>query len=542
MANQVSVVLTGRDELSGVLRRAQSGLTAFKAAITAFVSIEIAQYLKDLTTRFIDLARSVDGPVKEAFENLEQSQGKFAAGVLEAGGVVSAFNELSESIDSGQFDELAINLAMFTKIFLELAQVVLGNIPAITAALTALAAAVGLVVAPVPTLIALVTGGAAVTGFTLGYRQDKEQLEVIREQYRQRILISRLRQQERDLLAEIEQQTQQLLNNERTVVSLAEYKDKLTQREIFNLQTLYENRLQDIRSQAIGVNDIERRLQLLQREAALERALAALREPAQIEGIIAQTRSLSSTTGELVEISKTYNMMTREQQSIHLAALEIQKQLIEAKLLDADASALQIARYREMASSIQQAIAATTGEVQEVVQTEMESLAEGIAQTIENTFTEAISNAFFNAFSGDGLQGFAAGLGNVVLSALGTIFSEMGKALIAFGGVMEKLKLALLNVFTSGPAAIAAGVALVALGGALSGIATANASATSFISPSSSVLGGGTLGQNALTTTQGESTIVINGGLLDMSDPRQASALSNALSELSGRRVTVTGA
>ena len=39
----------------------------------------------------------------------------------------------------------------------------------------------------------------------------------------------------------------------------------------------------------------------------------------------------------------------------------------------------------------------------------------------------------------------------------------------------------------------------------------------------------------------GEATLIIEGGLLDMSDPRQSDALARALESLSGRRVTIVG-
>lgn len=59
--------------------------------------------------------------------------------------------------------------------------------------------------------------------------------------------------------------------------------------------------------------------------------------------------------------------------------------------------------------------------------------------------------------------------------------------------------------------------------------------------------GGGGLGaagfaqQRDETSDRGEATIVVQGGLLDMSDPRQANALADAIAELSGRRVIIVG-
>jgi hypothetical protein len=112
----------------------------------------------------------------------------------------------------------------------------------------------------------------------------------------------------------------------------------------------------------------------------------------------------------------------------------------------------------------------------------------------------------------------------------------MGKQLIGFGKIMEALRPALLNVFTAGPAAIAAGAALVALGGTLSGIAMRSRGTAT---PSASQLPSSRFQFREL---EGEGKIVIQGGILDMSDPRQASALGRAIGELSGRRVILQGA
>jgi hypothetical protein len=80
----------------------------------------------------------------------------------------------------------------------------------------------------------------------------------------------------------------------------------------------------------------------------------------------------------------------------------------------------------------------------------------------------------FAAAMSAGLQGknpFKA-FGNVVLSGLGSLMTQMGSALISYGITMLNLLPFLTNIFTSGPAAIAAGAALVALGSTLGGIAT----------------------------------------------------------------------
>jgi hypothetical protein len=86
---------------------------------------------------------------------------------------------------------------------------------------------------------------------------------------------------------------------------------------------------------------------------------------------------------------------------------------------------------------------------------------------------DTLAGGFSNALQA-GIQGknpFKA-FGSVVLAGLGSIMQEMGKAMIAKGIILLKLLPFLSNPFTSGPALIAAGIALTALGATLGGIAT----------------------------------------------------------------------
>lgn len=87
----------------------------------------------------------------------------------------------------------------------------------------------------------------------------------------------------------------------------------------------------------------------------------------------------------------------------------------------------------------------------------------GIADVLGDTLGAAFSGGLGSA-------------GDVLLKGLGGIFMQMGKALLTYGLAMQGLLPALLNPFTSGPAAIAAGTALIALGGLLGGLATGKGS------------------------------------------------------------------
>src|SRR5262245_673438 len=84
---------------------------------------------------------------------------------------------------------------------------------------------------------------------------------------------------------------------------------------------------------------------------------------------------------------------------------------------------------------------------------------------------DAITEGFKSAFSGGGISGFLQGFGDVILGGLGAILKRMGEAMIAQGLVMIKLLPFLMNIFTSGPALVAAGAALIPLGGPIPSIA-----------------------------------------------------------------------
>lgn len=92
------------------------------------------------------------------------------------------------------------------------------------------------------------------------------------------------------------------------------------------------------------------------------------------------------------------------------------------------------------------------------------TLGQGLGQTLAGSFATGLSAAM------SGKNPFVA-FGKSVLSGLGSLFSQMGEKLVGYGLIMLKLLPFLSNPFTSGPAAIAAGVALMALGATLGGIA-----------------------------------------------------------------------
>ena len=132
-------------------------------------------------------------------------------------------------------------------------------------------------------------------------------------------------------------------------------------------------------------------------------------------------------------------------------------------------------------------------------------------------------------------QGFR-GLGNAMLGILGGLLKAVGQALIASGIAATTI----LKLFANPFAAIAAGVALVALGSALS--ATAQKSVNASVGASGG--GGASVSAEAGASSQGSGVLILelHGDAVVTAlfqDPRNADALAEALSDLSGREVRV---
>lgn len=113
----------------------------------------------------------------------------------------------------------------------------------------------------------------------------------------------------------------------------------------------------------------------------------------------------------------------------------------------------------------------------EGIHTQTEEIAHGLdeqakqlasqAQMTSQIIGDALQNGFADAFNGGGVTGFIEGFGKTVLAAIGQLMVQQGESLIAYGITMSATALGLSNPFTAGPAAIAAGIALTALGAAM---------------------------------------------------------------------------
>ena len=109
-----------------------------------------------------------------------------------------------------------------------------------------------------------------------------------------------------------------------------------------------------------------------------------------------------------------------------------------------------------------------TAEILQIVN----EMADVIESGLEQTLGDAIANGLTAAFDTGSLKSFFAEFGKTLLAGFGDILVQLGKILIQYGITMEALRPFLMNIFTAGPAAIAAGVALVALGSAFSSISS----------------------------------------------------------------------
>lgn len=95
-----------------------------------------------------------------------------------------------------------------------------------------------------------------------------------------------------------------------------------------------------------------------------------------------------------------------------------------------------------------------------------------IDSVIRNNFGtmlgETVRESFAHAFDGRGLDSVFKSFGSIVMAGIGHLMEQQGEAYLEYGLTVTKLLPALGNPITSGPAAIAAGLALIALGSALS--------------------------------------------------------------------------
>lgn len=126
--------------------------------------------------------------------------------------------------------------------------------------------------------------------------------------------------------------------------------------------------------------------------------------------------------------------------------------------------------------------------------TDLQNTLVNAASTMAETVGDAIYNAFAAAFDGKGIGGSLKAFGKTILAGLGTVFKMVGEQVIIGAIMMKLIKQGLMKW---NPAlSLAAGIALVALGGAIGGMA-GKAASRGFAQVSG--FGGGGDGTDGLT-------------------------------------------
>lgn len=157
---------------------------------------------------------------------------------------------------------------------------------------------------------------------------------------------------------------------------------------------------------------------------------------------------------------------------------------------------------------------------QEQVQVPLEdTIRSGIGSTIGSAISEGIAAGFESGSIGGAFKA----AGKAILAGLGSIISQMGQVWVEYGISMTALGQALWNPITSGPAAIAIGASLIALGAAVGGIAHGRAGGA----------GGGSMSSVSAPPQ------IIDRGLINPNGALMASA--SGLSPMQPMNVTIIG-
>lgn len=200
---------------------------------------------------------------------------------------------------------------------------------------------------------------------------------------------------------------------------------------------------------------------------ALLGVLPALRLIGQESWSIAQQQRMhqEELLAEYLAVNTTLERRLAIERELATAAAARQPHMDKVSGATWEAISEQIRKAAEAAKS------GKTKAFEEIAKTRDE-LVEQIQAKIGDDVGNALASAFQRAFNGEGLAGFFKGFGQTILSSLGEVFTALGKKLINFGAIATAIEKALkhFGIF-SGPAAIAAGVALMALGAGMGAMA-----------------------------------------------------------------------
>lgn len=178
--------------------------------------------------------------------------------------------------------------------------------------------------------------------------------------------------------------------------------------------------------------------------------------------------------------------------------------------------------------------AAMAGQTLEAFRDEVAQIRDAIAQGLVDVLGATADR--LGAIFGGLAQGFR-GFGNTLFAIVGQVISNIGRQLIPLGAItaaLGKVGLAIKTFVHNPIAAIAAGVALMALGAALAGAAQRSIGGLSETGAGGGGGGGfASPAAGAAAEQRGTATLIVQGDpYWDMSDPRRRDALAKAIEDL----------
>lgn len=257
-----------------------------------------------------------------------------------------------------------------------------------------------------------------------------------------------------------------------TNLELQQQSVHLTQEQMADLQTIenifadQENSLRkafDLKQQTSGLL-IGEMVQLEQRIVLGERDLAIAKRRKDFEAEAIVGGRLETQKQRLQHIRELLIEQTQLEQKINdLVALRLRIRVLDQKIIE---------------QQVMDAIGTLPDDFHVDIPVELqafmdasklkEDLSKQLEDNLDASFVQGIGNVVADSFK----QGFArANIGKVIMAAFGAMMVEQGKMLLSYGLIISGLSKLLTNIFTAGPAAIAAGIALIGLGSEFGAIA-----------------------------------------------------------------------
>lgn len=524
MRNNVQVRLSARDELSGALRNTRRQLSSLVSVARIGLGVGLVAAVARSAKQIRLMAGDFDGQLNAAFERGERLLRDFNEQlvqiVFQSGELESAMDGLQRVLEAvlAVVMTLRENSEVLVRIFKVLASV--AGV-ALVAALWKVVVAGGGVLAILKGIAGrfgigrLIGGSGAIAALTFGLRGLGDNLD------RTRGLLDDMGESARDA-------TDPLTVLAREVNTLSQLGDlqQLGRSGFARIEELTDEILPNLKQRLEDSTDFSERLTLSQ----LIKDIKELQE------------FRKHTVGHIMDDDFPFleqllgmDMLPDELADEWVGKLEHQLKVHEANFAEAIAAGLlpEAVAEAEFIERLREFLEGLKEEIEEEI--DNSGLYEGIAQQTIGSLGTALAEGFSAAFD-EGSAGLVAGIKTMTglaLNAFGDMFTTIGQNVLAGGRLMDALTSAIKSL--SGAGMIAAGLGMLALGGILRGVGRRIASQGQALSQQAA--------SDILTQDmQGQSTLVIQGGILDMSDPRQRSAFSEALGQMSGRRVVVKGA